>query len=36
MGIRNEQEARSMTGGALWKLSTQEIEAIEHILADWP
>jgi aryl-alcohol dehydrogenase-like predicted oxidoreductase len=36
MGIRNEQEARSMVGGAHWKLTAQEVRTIEHLVADWP
>ena len=36
MGIRNEQEARSMVGGAHWKLTAQEVQVIEHLVADWP
>lgn len=36
MGIRNEQEARSMVGGAHWKLTDQEVQAIEQLIADWP
>jgi aryl-alcohol dehydrogenase-like predicted oxidoreductase len=36
VGIRNEQEARSMLEGALWKFPAQKIQVIERILADWP
>ena len=36
MGIRAEQEARSMMDGASWKLTAQEVQAIDHVLANWP
>jgi aryl-alcohol dehydrogenase-like predicted oxidoreductase len=32
VGIRNEDEARTMLGGARWQLTSQEIAAIEHFL----
>ena len=35
MGIRSEQEAMTMAGGVEWKLTDQEIEAIEGALAGW-
>ncbi len=36
IGIRNEQEARTMMSGADWKLTAQEVQTIEHLVADWP
>jgi aryl-alcohol dehydrogenase-like predicted oxidoreductase len=35
IGIRNEQEAREMVGGVDWKLTEQEIQAVEEALAGW-
>jgi aryl-alcohol dehydrogenase-like predicted oxidoreductase len=35
MGIRSEQEAREMAGGIDWKLTDQEIQAIEQALTLW-
>ncbi len=35
MGIRSEREALEMTGGVNWKLTGQEIQAIEQALALW-
>ena len=35
MGIRSEQEAREMAGGLDWKLTDQELQAIEQALTLW-
>src|SRR5713226_9483126 len=35
IGIRSEQEAKEMGGGANWKLTEREIQAIEEALALW-
>ncbi len=35
MGIRSEREAQEMAGGVNWKLTGQEIQAIEQALALW-
>jgi aryl-alcohol dehydrogenase-like predicted oxidoreductase len=35
IGIRNEQEAMEMAGGMDWKLTEQEIQAVEDALAVW-
>jgi len=36
LGIRNEQEAQTMVGGADWKLTAREVQTIERLVADWP
>ena len=36
MGICAEQEARSRVDSASWKLTAQEVQAIDHVLANWP
>jgi len=35
IGIRSEHEALEMAGGVNWKLTGQEIQAIEQALALW-
>ena len=35
IGIRSEQEAREMAGGLDWKLTDQELQAIEQALTLW-
>jgi len=35
IGIRSEQEATEMAGGVNWKLTEQEMQAIEQALALW-
>jgi aryl-alcohol dehydrogenase-like predicted oxidoreductase len=35
IGVRSEDEAREMTGGVNWKLTRDEMSAIENTLAAW-
>jgi aryl-alcohol dehydrogenase-like predicted oxidoreductase len=35
IGVRSENEAREMTGGADWKLRPDDVSLIEHALAAW-
>jgi aryl-alcohol dehydrogenase-like predicted oxidoreductase len=35
VGVRSENEAREMIGGANWKLTPADMSAIEHALAAW-
>ena len=35
IGIRNEQEAMEMVSGMDWKLTEQEMQAVEDALAVW-
>lgn len=35
LGIRSEQEARKMAGGVGWRLSDEELDAIEQALQQW-
>jgi aryl-alcohol dehydrogenase-like predicted oxidoreductase len=35
IGVRSEEEAREMIGGANWKLTSNEMRVVEQALADW-
>jgi aryl-alcohol dehydrogenase-like predicted oxidoreductase len=35
MGVRNAHEARAMTAALDWRLSDEEIRAIEQVVAGW-
>jgi aryl-alcohol dehydrogenase-like predicted oxidoreductase len=35
IGVRSEEEAREMIGGANWKLTSNEMRVVEEALADW-
>jgi len=35
IGVRSQDEAREMIGGADWKLTPDDVSLIEHALAAW-